>query len=329
LLAAVALWNPTVFTLAGRLLLPFRGALRKVAPFFTLQAAALALSLYLFSLDSLHLHSVLFQSILLPRYFTFGLLLFLAVEYKPARQEPLMWNLPAFWRGLAFVLAVEAASTQLPLLQGTTTLTRIGASLLLSQLVWPTNLDWNRAHKEILLTAGPIVLCAILSEMSVQLSVTDLPLRIFDPRMHPTGAVFFTFLSGIGLGFITGSFGVAYFALFMALMKTATLPLVKAALLDGILAGILLSPFSLLNWIPASQFGLTLSEVVAHRFKQLSFPLLIGLLIYAVSAINSVAILMPATFVFICLLAVGLRLKKHAWKLGRYTLSPDLRNAKH
>jgi hypothetical protein len=198
LLAAVALWNPTVFTLAGRLLLPFRGALRKVAPFFTLQAAALALSLYLFSLDSLHLHSVLFQSILLPRYFTFGLLLFLAVEYKPARQEPLMWNLPAFWRGLAFVLAVEAASTQLPLLQGTTTLTRIGASLLLSQLVWPTNLDWNRAHKEILLTAGPIVLCAILSEMSVQLSVTDLPLRIFDPRMHPTGAVFFTFLSGIG-----------------------------------------------------------------------------------------------------------------------------------
>lgn len=328
-LAAIAFWNPTALTLAGRMLVPFRGAFSRVAPFFTLQVAAVALSLYLLSFNPLHLKQFFSASLLLPRYFTFGLLLFMLLEHRHLKEEPRLWNLPGFWRSLAFIVFFETSAAMTDFWQGTSTLTRIGLALVLSQLVWWGSMDWKRVSREILRTAGPLLVCAVLSEMSALLSMTDLALRLFDPRMHPNGTVFFTFLSGISLGFLTGSFGVAYFAMMMALMKTASLPMVRSALLDGILAGILLSPFSIINWIPAAQFGFSVSQMVVFRFKQLAFPLGIGLLIYAVSTINSVAILMPATFVFLCLVAVVFQLKKSSWRFGNYTLLPDLRNAKH
>ena len=112
-------------------------------------------------------------------------------------------------------------------------------------------------------------------------------------------------------------------------MKTASVPLVRAALLDGILAGILLSPFSLVNLIPAAQFRIGMGALIAERFRQLAFPLEIGVTIYAIGAINSVGILRPATFVFLCLVAVAYQLRKGAWRFGNYTISPDLHSASH
>ena len=53
----------------------------------------------------------------------------------------------------------------------------------------------------------------------------------------------------------------------------------------------------------------------------MAYPMIIGATIYAVSAINSVAILQPVTFIFMCLLAVTFQLRKSEWHLGKFSLT--------
>jgi hypothetical protein len=325
-LFGIGLWNPSAFTLIGPLLLPFRGSLQRLAPFFTLQVIAVAMSLYLLSLDFGHLSSFATKSLFIPRYFTFGLLLFMYLEYRRPRFEALVWEFPYFLRTLLLVLGIEIATHYFAFWAGTSTLTRIGIGLVAGQMLSSTKRNWPRVGREFLKGSGVLLLCATVSSLSTFLSATDLVLRLVDPRIHPSATSLFTFLCGIGLGFLSGSFSVAYFALTLVLMNASPDPLVRAAHLDGVLAGILISPFSLLNWVPAAQFRLGIRRVVIHRFKQLSFPLLIGLVIYALGAINSVAILRPATFVFLCLVAVVVKLRDGSWKLGSYTISPNLRS---
>jgi hypothetical protein len=329
ILGALGLWNPTALTLGARLLLPYRGTLARVAPFFSLQVLAVALSVYLLTLGTDGVRAFFSHSLWMPRYFTFGTLLFLFLQYEKPKHEPLLWHLPGIWRTLALVGAIELWALYSPFWDGTSNLTRIGVGLVLGQLVWPRNLAWKRIGRDLSRWSGALFLGAFLTVLSTQQGVADLVLLALDPHKHPTGMVFFTFVAGISMGFVTGGFAVAFFSLFLAMMKATNVPLVQAALLDGVLAGILLSPFSVLNLLPAAQFGLSASSVVAHRFKQLAFPLAIGLLIYAVSAITSVAILRPATFIFLCLVAVVVHLKQASWKFGNYTISQGLRSAEH
>ena len=112
------------------------------------------------------------------------------------------------------------------------------------------------------------------------------------------------------------------FAMYGFFIRSFDQPLVKAALIDGILAGSMLSPFSLFNLFPAAQFGLDLQDLVRFRIKQLAIPLTISTIIYAVCAINSVAILQPVTFIVLCLLALATRLKRNAWVWRRFSRSP-------
>lgn len=329
ILGSIGLWNPAAFTIAGRLFLPFQGSVNRIASFFTAQVAAVCLSLYLLAFDINQLQAFMSDSLLLPRYFTFGALIFMFLQHERPKREPITWKLGGFWRSVLCIVAIEAMAFHFRFLEGTSTITRIGAALVISQLLAPVGVRWKSFGREALHWSAMVVLSACIAVLSAQLSVTDLTLLIFDPRIHPTGVVFFTFLSGIVLGFVSGSFAISFFALFATLMKTAAVPLVKAALLDGILAGILLSPLSIHNLLPAAQFGVSMSNLIAYRFKQLAFPLAIGTLIYAVAAINSVAILRPATFVFLCLVAVVAQLKRKAWKLKNYTISLDSRNAAH
>ncbi len=329
LFSTIALWNPTALTLASRLLVPFRGAIQRLQPFFTLQVTAVALSAYLLSLDPTHLGKFFSGSLFLPRYFTFALLLFLCLELKVPRFEPLIWKLPGLGWAFISILLLETLAATTPYLEGTSTLTRVGLCLVLTELFSRAPRNWKRVQNETLRASGALLICAVLSEFTSFMGITDLALRLFDPRMHPSAAVLFTFLCSMTLGFLSGSFALAYFALSTVLFKTGEVSILRAALLDGSIAGILLSPFSVLNWLPAKQLGLDLGQIIVHRFRLLAAPLLLGIVIYAVSAINSVAILMPATFCFLCLVAIALRLRKSAWKLGGYTISQDLRSAKH
>lgn len=325
-LFGIGLWNPSALTAIGPLLLPFKGSIHRLAPFFTLQAAIVAMSLYLLAVDFGQLSAFVSKNLLLPRYFTFGLIVFMLLEYRKPRFEAYVWEFPFFLRTIVLVLSIEIAAHYFSFWAGTSTLTRVGLSLVIVQLLSSPKRNWLRVRNELLKGTAVLLLCATVSSLSTVLSATDLVLRLVDPRIHPSAIGLFTFLCGIGLGFLSGSFSVAYFALTLVLMNASPDPLVRAAHLDGVLAGILLSPFSVLNWLPAAQFRLSFRQVVVHRFKQLGFPLLIGFAIYALGAINSVAILRPATFVFLCLLALVVKLKDGAWRFGSYTISPNLRS---
>ena len=325
-LSLVALWNPVAFTLTGRLLVPFQSRVALLSPFLGLQVAAMALSLYLLALDLQHPWATLGHSLILPRYFTFGALLFVLLHFHGPKREPVAWALPGFWRGIVFVVLFEIGAWAFDISESTSTLTRVGAALFLSQLVWPRYIDWQRAAHYAGRWGAALGIAALVATTSHQLGIADLALSVFDPLIHPSSAALFTFLAGILLGFLTGNFSTAFFALFATLMKTEQTNLIRAALLDGVMAGLLFSPFSVHNLVPSIQFRLPMAAVIAFRFRQLGIPLAIGMGIYALSALNSVAILRPATFVFLCLVAIATQLRKTAWRVGDYTILPSSHN---
>ncbi|MBY0369125.1 hypothetical protein K2X33_00465 [bacterium] len=325
-LGFLGLWNPVALTLTGRLLVPFQARVTLLAPFLGLQVAATALSLYLLSFSG-NLSEFFWDSAILPRYFTFGALLFILLRHQTPKREAVAWHLPGFWYGVGAVVAVELACWKFSLWESSSTLTRVGLALFVSQLFWIRHLEWRRFFHYASRWGSAVAIAAAVSVLSQQMGVTDLAVSLLDPRIHPTAPALFTFFAGILMGFLTGSFPVAFFALVGTLAKAAQTPLIHAALLDGVLAGLLLSPFSVHNLIPAIQFRMPVRAVVGFRFKQLGFPLLIGTVIYAISALNSVAILRPATFVFLCLLAISTQLKKTSWRVQKYTILPDSHSA--
>jgi hypothetical protein len=321
--AVVGLWSPGVYTIAGQLLFPVKSSFARALPFLDTQLVLVGLSLYLFSLDIHHWRDFLRTGVSLPRYFTYTALLFITVSnwsLRPRRQVPI-WHREGIWRALAALVVVEGIASQWPPLKSLPTVTRFGAALFASQIVWPMPIDWKRAVMAWLPWAGMILLASFATSLAIQSGAMDMMLVIAEPRIHPIGLVFFTFLAGIAMGFLAGNFSQAFFALFTLMLKSTGQPLVHAALLDGVFAGILLSPFSLYNLVPSVQFRLSHQDLLKFRFKQLMYPLGIGSLIYAVSAVNSVAILRPATFVFLCLAALAFQLRKSYWQIGQHTFS--------
>ena len=105
--------------------------------------------------------------------------------------------------------------------------------------------------------------------------------------------MFFTFGAGIAIGFVTGSVSTTFFALSPVLTKFYSVAVVRAALVDGILAGVVLSPLSLYNLLPMVHYRMRLHHLIGLRFRQVAVPLCLGGIIYLVSAINTVAILRP------------------------------------
>ncbi len=309
------LWNPAVFTSAAKLFLPFRGSIARISSFLDAQFFIVCGSLYLLSADFKNPRALFFDSLILPRYFSFAAALFLSLGYWSAstKKRAVAWHQLRFWRAAAFVAVVQLLAIQFPVIREISTVTRVGIALILSELVSPKSIAWYSAFKSFLPWAGMLAVATFITLQSVQSGVSDLVLVLWEPSAHPTAVALFTFIAGVFLGFLTGNLSITFFALYGVLVRSFDQPLVKAALIDGILAGSLLSPFSLFNLFPAAQFGIELQELVRFRFRQLAVPLTIATIIYAVCAINSVAILQPVTFVFLCLVALATRLKKNAW----------------
>jgi hypothetical protein len=320
----IGLWNPVAYTILGRLLYPFRKGLNRVRPFLEIQCFVAVLSVYLFSYNLRNFEQFFTRSLLLPRYFSFAIFLFFATNTwrLPARQNPPLWNLNQLLRSLLFVVGVETAAYYYPPLAAIKTLPRVAGALLLSELLsfrFQAR-DWG---KHFLPWAGVACLCSLIPTVAQDSGLLDLTLTLCDPRLHPVGLGFFTFLGAAAVGFFTGSFSVVFFGFLTLMLKTTELPLVRGALFDGILLGILLSPFSPLNLFAAMQFGIRLQELVSFRFKQLAIPFFIGAITYIVAAANSVRILQPATFVSLCLVAVAWQLKKRNWLFQTGTSLPS------
>ncbi|MEZ4749982.1 MAG: hypothetical protein R3B54_04965 [Bdellovibrionota bacterium] len=310
------LWNPIAFTLFGKVMVPNRSGW--IFPFLEAQFVFTAVSLYLLTIHFGNLRSLFKESLLLPRYFTFAVLFLYAIHLwlKPARKQRLAWKIPNFWRAVVILALIEIARQFVPALQGLNSVTRFGMALMLGELVWPKDLHLKASFNVCYPWLSVLFMGVFIMVVSVESGVIDLALELFNPRAHPRVLYLFTFLAGMGLGFLTGSFSAAFFSLF-AYMQSPQVPLIKAAILDGVLAGLMLSPLSLFNLLPAIQFRIGVRKLISFRLSQLAIPLLIGVTIYSVAAVTSVDILQPVTFVFCLLLAFGYTLKRAAWSVRK------------
>jgi hypothetical protein len=321
LILLAGIWNPIFYTLMGRVLYPQRNNNPTQLPFLHIQLLVACLSLYVLNIDinnPLAAKASLWASMTLPRYFTYTALIFLVLVLNQTRVKApqILWHLPHFWKSLVAVIAVEAASFYLHFLAGYPHLVRVGVGLLLGELFSRHKIPVRALYQQFLPGAALLFLASFVSAMSIDIGVIDLAVALWDPKSHPTGYVLFTFFAGIGIGFLTGSFSATFLALFTLMLTAYDIPLVRAALLDGVLAGSLISPFSLYNLVPALQFGIAPHKILRYRMQQLALPIGIGTIIYTVSAVNSVAILRPVTFIFLCLVAFAVYLRKGNWHLS-------------
>jgi hypothetical protein len=302
------LWNPVALTIALRTVFPFQHVASRLKLLLDGQVLLFALSLYLLSTTTDRWDD-LRTSVVLPRYFTFALLLFTLLNWERLKARPL----PAIWK-LPF--ARRSLCAQLGWLNGWPTLVRIAIWLNLSVLVTPTAIRWKETLRHATPAIAWIYCISILAVMAQLQGLPELLTSLANPQFHPIAAAFFTFLSGILLGVFTGHFGVAFFPLATTLVGTFDTPLIRAALLDGALLGCLLSPLSMLNQATIVLFHFAPADLFRARWNQMKVPFAVGILIYMVSAFNSVAILRPVTFVFLCLVAVAIRLRQVNWKFG-------------
>jgi hypothetical protein len=313
----IGMWNPAIFTSLGYLLFPFRGHLARLKTFFDGQLLIAAASLYLFSFEFASFSSTVVKSLLLPRYFSFSVVAIFLMQYRRSNRgiaHP-MWRLPHFWRAIGFVAVLEIVSLRVAPLAGLPTVTRVGIALLLSEIVWPHRIPWTPFFKTCRLWLGVLLLAYWLPVLASKTGICELALGLCDPRQHPSNFVLFTFLGAAVTAFVTGSFSLTFFTFYSLLVGTNQEPSVKAAFLDGVLAGSFLSPLSIHNLVPCAQFGLSMRDLMISRFQQLAAPLLMAVLIYAVT-IPSVMILRPLAFTFLCLVMLTLELRKNNWVLA-------------
>jgi hypothetical protein len=284
------------------------------------QLLVTSLSLFILSVDFTHHGSRLETTLLLPRYFSCAALTFIVFRYTMVRPDKtkLALEMPPFWRGLAFVLVGELVAAQVCWLSEFPRLVRIGSELALSEVLFSRGRPLRPSIKAFLPCGLAVFIAAFFTAVSRKGGATDMAVTLLTPQTSSDSLVFTTFLAGLGIGFITGNFSLAFFSLFPTLLRGHDSNMMKAALLDGILAGNLLSPFSLFNLLPAAQFDLGLGKLIKFRLNQMLIPLLIGGSIYAVSSLNSIAILQPVTFVFLCLVAFAFQMKESRWHLARF-----------
>ncbi len=287
-----------------------------MAPLFNQQILAVTLSLYLFNIDRTRGGAWLESSLLMPRYFSFAVLVMLMLQPRPmflSNQDTQNWFF-RFLRPAMFVLPLEIGLSFWPTWRTFSLVARIGFLLVLSELVWAKGLRVRAAGKIFATGIVPLFLCFLVGELTTRAGIPELVSVMTHPRFHPSFVPLFVFLSGFLLAFVTGNPATAFFMLVLNLWNA---PAPRGALLDGILAGALLSPFSILNWVPLKQLGVRPLAWYLGRFRQLGAALAIGGFIYAIGGIQSVAILQPVTFLFLILVAVAFALKERGWQWNK------------
>lgn len=310
-------WNPTLYALLGRLTLGSRSKLTKLSGFFWAHSVVSALSLYLFLGAIFRFNENFLKSFLLPRYFTFLLLFaFLFFQWREKRNTlvsgiPYFRALPAVW----IVMMLEGFLWFFKIGSPVSTLVRIGLVLCALELPFVLRMSpmsWLRPYLRIALTLAVGFLALPMSESS---GVFDLAYILVDPSTHPNNQVFFTFFASALVGFLGGSFAFGFFTIGELLVGLQQTALIRAAVLDGCLLGVFLSPFSPWNLMPYVFTRQPYGAVLAARFRTLMFPLAGAFLIYSVDVLKSVNILRPLMFVFVMMLGLALELRRNDWQL--------------
>lgn len=313
----VGIWNPTLYALLGRFSLGTRSKVQKLSGFFWTHSVVAALSLYLFLGAVFRFNENFLKSFLLPRYFTFLLVFaFIFFQWREKRNH-LVDGIPHF-RALPSVLVVcflEAFLWFFRITPPIPTLFRIGLVLCLLELpsiIGAPLAAWLKPYSRMALTLAVGYLALPMSESA---GVFDLAYILVDPTTHPNNQVFFTFLASSLIGFLGGSFAFGFFTIGELLVGLSQTPLIRAAVLDGCLLGVFLSPFSPWNLIPYAFTRQSFGSILYARSRTLVFPLAGAFLIYSVDILKTVTILRPLMFVFVLMLGLALELRRNEWQL--------------
>ncbi len=309
-IAFFGLWNPVGYTLLGKFFLPFKKRIDKISQFLSYQVLFCAISLYFLSIDS----KINFDNFFLPRYFTFTIFLLVILSgfsFKSEKSEPWTFHLLiSIFVGALF----ELISRYFGFLHELGSLGRIFLVFIIVEFIFYNKLSLKVAFKRIVPLVVTLFIGSFVGLLASMSGITDLILSIVSPQSHPVAISLTTFICGILLGFFTGSFSISFFTFYPLIFVFSDLGAIKAALIDGVLAGSLLSPFSCLNLFITIQNKIHSHELIKQRLKYLSIPLLIGIIVHSISAINIATILQPITFIFACLIIIAFYLKKRGWQ---------------
>jgi hypothetical protein len=318
----IGIWNPILYTLLGPMLFNYGTETKKIRLFFNTQLMIWTLSLYVLGLELSNVYSV-FNTFLTPRYLSFSIIfyLFTAIIPQIPNPQPLIWETKHFWKYLIVVTIVEILGFLFPELRSIPTLTRLALVFLLVDFSQSHLEKWNSIFNR---WKGPLMVLIISSSVaafSSEVGAIDLVAAICDPKKHPTAILPFTILSGFLLGFLTGGLTSPFFILVSQMIQAYPNPLIRAALFDGVLTGLMFSPFSLFNLYPSVQYKISLQKILQTRTKQLALPMGMGLLIYFVGTVTTLGVLPPVCFVFCCLTIVTYKLKQSRWKISMFGAS--------
>jgi hypothetical protein len=315
----LGVWNPFLYSLMSPLFFPLGREFKKLRYFFNSQILILALSLYLFGIEITHLSASL-SYLITPRYLSLSILFYYLLNLLPSHpaHQPLLWEFQNAGKYAGWIVVTEILALLIPSVRFVPRLTRIGLVFLLVDLS-QINLDglkaifqrWQFPLMALLISAG-------IGSLTAEVGALDLVISICDPKKHPNALLSFTLLSGFLIGLLTGGLTSPFFVLVSQMMQNYSAPLLRAALFDGVLLGVMFSPFSLFNLYPALQHGISLQRLLKLRARQLWVPLLMGLVIYFVGTVSVIGILPPACFVFGCLTVITFKLRQLNWKLGRF-----------
>lgn len=317
----LGIWNPLFYTLISPLCFSLGHQLKNLTLFFNSQIIVLTLSFYFLGLELSNVYSF-FANFLTPRYFSFALIFcFLgALIPRIPSPQPLLWRIRNIKGYFFTVCAIETIGFFIPEIRNIPTLTRIALAFLLVEFSQFKMESWRSIF---LRWKGPILALLISSftaAFSSQVGVLDLIVSLCDPRKHPTAVVPFNLLSGFLISFLTGGLASPFFILLSDMIRAYPSPIVRAALFDGVLAGLLLSPFSLFNLYPVFQYKIPIQNILRMRFRQIVVPIFMGLIVYFVGTVTTLRILPPVCFVFCCLAVVTFKLKKSRWKVDTFGL---------
>ncbi|MSP18729.1 MAG: hypothetical protein EXR74_04075 [Bdellovibrionales bacterium] len=315
----LGIWNPILYTLVSPIIFSVGNEIKKLTLFLNSQLLILALSLYIFGLDLSNIYSV-FTTFLTPRYFSFSIFFcfFLSLVPLGHNNQILIWEIKNFWRYFIAVIVIESLAFMIADLRAIPTLTRWGLAFLLVEFLRFKWDHWNAIYSRWKPSLIALLISSSVAAFCSEVGVIDLVISICDPQKHPTSILPFTLLSGFLLGFLTGGLSSPFFILVSQLIQTYPDPLIRAALFDGVLAGLIFSPFSLFNLFPAMQNKISIQKLLRLRFKQLLIPILMGIVIYFVGTVTTLGILAPVCFVFCCLIVITFKLKKLRWKIDTF-----------
>lgn len=304
------IWNPA--SLAS--LFPLQYVRTHLFSSLSEQAICVCLSAYFLVPDWESWDRILLN-IRLPRYFTVALVFWLVLKRVRDRPPPRLIHRGCLVRSVATVTGVELLAQAVPWLQEIGFTLRMSLAINAGLLIMPRQFEWRKVFKDCLILKWPC-LGLFVSTFIVTSGTAELVLETLNPIYHPNAATVLTFVAGIAMGLITGSFSFSYFSLWPLLSKFQAIGLIQASLVDGIAAGTLLSPFHPLTLMTAGFFKTKFQDAYEARLRLFLPPILLSGFIYGLGTLQLFSILLPITFVFLCLVIGALYLRAHRWSLG-------------